>query len=85
MKAIFDHSQYTIFQYTGDKDLFVAVPREHSEQIDRFVKEYGSMEKIPPVKTVRGIFLKGKKVDDLQLLSETEQENDITVNQLKRV
>ncbi len=57
----------------------VAISEINQIEIDKLLEEYNTLEKIPVDKTVRGFFVNNENSPDFD-----KQENDITINQLRK-
>lgn len=77
-----EFNSFTCFRLITENERYVAVRNENLKVIDKALKMYGSFEKVPVEKTVRGIFLKND-VNVQASLARASQENDITINQLR--
>lgn len=60
----------------------VAVSKQFEVEIEKLVKEYGSILHVPVDKTVRGIILECNSGNNFNFALE-RQENDVTINQLR--
>jgi hypothetical protein len=81
MQKEVDFDKYEVYRYRGDEELYVAIPRTYRKFIDAAVEQYGQLESVPNMKTVRGVFVKraGKA---FRYADRVMQENDITISQL---
>ena len=76
-------ADYIIYKLITVKNehMHVAVSKKFQKEVEKLIEEYGCLEDAPIDKTVRGIFLEGPETP----INPEVQENDITVNQLRKI
>jgi hypothetical protein len=75
--------KFVIYKLITEKRVYVAIPKEYVIEIENEIRFFHGINRVPNDKTVRGIFLK-KISTDVYELDENAQQNDITINQLRR-
>ena len=85
MKHSAANQYYNVYRLITDKEesSCVAVSKAFEMEIEKNLEMYGSIEKVPMDKTVRGIFLECKNNNSDYNFDVEQHENDIIMNQLR--
>ena len=67
MKHNVDTKKFTVYQLISDEKVYVAILKEYMPVVEQHRLEFGSIDKVPSDKTVRGVFLKKVYTDQFQL------------------
>ena len=82
MKSTYDKTQFTIYRYTSEKTMLVAVENEYIPKIKHAKKEFGNLKDVPPDWEVRGIFIETAGTKGIKFDPDTYQ-SEIIINCLE--
>jgi hypothetical protein len=74
-----DSNKYVLFRLSDEQ--LVAVDEENLKVLEHCMSVWKQLEKVPVDRTVRGVFVR-KAGGELFSISDSIQQNDITINQL---